>query len=516
MFNNKFYFILIVVAALSIGCNKDFLLRNSLEQLDESNFWKDEKDAELGVNGIYASLQQRALYSGNLNGVGGIPMLDGIGDNCFGNYKWEGPGLFMEGNVDPSFGYFNGFWTSLYQGIGRANLAIENIAKMSDAVIAPTARANYLAQAKFLRALFYFNLAVYFEEAPLILKVQTIEEAFVQKNTYDEIRDAIIKDLTEAAPDLPVRHPASQFGYATRGAALGLLARFQLYNKNYAAVLAATEPMLTMGYSLFNNYANLFTPAGELTNEIVFSVRFEQNSAFSSGETFSATFEGIPKVNIQPMRNLVNDYYCTDGLPITSSPLYNPANLRANRDPRLTASIYFQGDIFLVHLNRAFAGNTATRFGQRKYIRNQPSTEGIGVGSAGGQDFYVLRYADILLMRAEALAESGRQAEAYPLVNQVRARVGMPTVESVEGSNLSQAQMVEVIRHERRVEFALEGMRFFDLKRWGQIQAAVQRAVADPVGPYNPVYRGRRSEVFPIPLGELDVNPNLVQNPVWD
>jgi starch-binding outer membrane protein, SusD/RagB family len=516
MLNNKLYLILIIVSIVGVGCKKEFLERSSLAQLAESNFWKDEKDAQLGINGIYDALQDRPLYSGNLNAVAGIPIHDGLGDNCFGNYKFEGPGLFMEGNIDPSHFFFNNFWTSLYKGIARANLAIENIEKMNDAVISASAKANYLSQAKFLRALFYFNLAVYYEEAPLILKVQTLEEAYVPKNSYEEIRDAIIKDLTEAAEGLPVRHPANQYGYATKGAALGLLARFQLYNKNYNAVLAATEPMLTMGYGLFNNYANLFTPAGEMTNEIVFSVRFEQNAAFGNGEMFSATFEGIPKVNIQPMRNLVRDYYCTDGLPITSSPLYNPSNQKANRDPRLTASVYFQGDIFLVHLNRAFAGNTATTFGQRKYVRNQPSAEGVGVGAPGGQDFYVIRYPDVLLMRAEALAELGRQAEAYPLVNQVRARVSMPTVESVEGNGLSQQQMIEVIRHERRVEFALEGLRFFDLKRWGQIQTAWARADADPVGPYNPVYRGRRSEVFPIPLNETDVNPNLVQNPVWN
>jgi hypothetical protein len=516
MHNNKFYFIFIIVSVLGIGCNKDFLERSSLSQLAENNFWKDEKDAQLGVNGIYDALQDRPLYSGNLNAVAGIPIFDGLGDNCFGNYKWEGPGLFMEGNLDPSHFYFNNFWTSLYRGIARANLAIENIEKMTDAVITPTAKANYLSQAKFLRALFYFNLAVYYEEAPLILKVQTLEEAYVPKNTYNEIRDAIIKDLTEAAAGLPISHPSNQFGYATRGAALGLLARFQLYNKNYPAVLAATEPMLAMGYGLFNNYATLFTPAGEMTNEVVFSVRFEQNAAFGNGEMFSATFVGIPKVNVQPMRNLVRDYYCTDGLPITSSPLYSQANQKANRDPRLTSSVYFQGDIFMVDLNRPFMGNTATSFGQRKYIRNQASAEGIGVGLPGGQDFYVLRYADILLMRAEALAESGRQAEAYPLVNQVRARVNMPRVENVEGPALSQSRMIDVIRHERRVEFALEGMRFFDLKRWGQMQAAVQRAVTDPVGPYNPVYQGKKSEVFPIPLGEIDVNKKLVQNPVWN
>ncbi len=515
----SYHIIILFVTVTIFGCKKEFLERSSLSQLSENNFWKDEKDAQLGINGVYDVLQDRNLYSGNLNAVGGIPVHDAISDNLFGNYKWEGPGEFMEGNVDPAKPYFNQFWTALYRGIARANLAIENIEKMPTDKISVAGRANYLAQAKFLRALFYFNIAVFFEEAPLILKVQSLEEAFVPKNSYAEIRDAVIKDLTDAAADLPLTQPANLSGYATKGAALGLLARFQLYNKNYNAVLDATAPMLTMGYGLFNNYANLFTAAGEMSNEIVFAVRFAQNPAFNNGEMFSATFVGAPRINALPMRNLVNEYLCTDGLPITSSPLYNPANIRANRDPRMTGSIFFNSDTFNYDLNRrlgiAPAVNPPTGFGQRKYVRTRTSPEGLGVGVAGGQDFYLIRYADVLLMRAEALAELGRQAEAYPLVNQVRQRVSMPRIENVEGPSVSQGQMIDIIRRERRVELAFESLRFFDLKRWGQMQAAMQRALNDRVAGYNPSYRNKRSESFPIPQNELDVNKQLTQNTGW-
>lgn len=501
--------------SFSVGCKKDFLQRSSLTQLAEGNFWNNEKDAQLGINGVYETLQDRAMYSGSLNIQAGLPMFDGISDNCYNNFEWEGPGDFIEARVDPATDWFRNLWVSCYRGIARANLAIEKIGAIPDANITAAKRASFVAQAKFLRALYYFNLAVYYEDVPLILKTQTLEEAYVPKNTYTEVKDAIIKDLTEAIVDLPASYPATELGYATKGAALGLLARFQLYNKNYNAVVEATQPMLTMGYGLFNNYYNLFTLAGERTNEIVFSVRFVQDQS-NNGELFSGTFLGAPKGDMLPMRNLVRDYYCTDGKPITSSPLYNPGSQKLNRDPRLAASIYFNGDIFLTDLNRVFTGNTNTTFGQRKYTRTAASTTGISVFSPGGQDFYVLRYADVLLMRAEALAELGRQAEAYPLVNQVRARVGMPTVEAAEGAGLSKDQMIEVIRHERRVELAFEGLRFFDLKRWGQIETAINRAKGDFVGPYAPVYRGRKSEVFPIPQREMDANKNLAQNPDWN
>ena len=509
--------IYIIVIFTFSACSEDFLDKGSLTQLAEGNFWQTEADGQLGVNGIYAALQNRVLYGGNLNvsNGAGIPQHDALADNTFNNWKFEGLGNFMEGNVNPATAYFNNFWTANYIGIGRANTAIENIARIPDSNISVEARRTLLGQAYFLRALFYMNLAVYFEDAPLILEVQTLETAYVPKNTYEEIRQAINADLDLAIESLPNAYPPNQFGYATRGAALSLAARWYLYNKEYQKVIDLTTPVMGLGYGLHNNYSNLFTEAGELTNEIVFSVRFIQDQS-NNGETFSSTFEGIPRVNDQPRPNMVNAYLCIDGLPINQSPLYNPQNRKANRDPRLEASIYFEGDIFLLHLNRPFRGNTATRFARKKYTRNNLSPDGIGVGAAGGQDFYVIRYADVLLMRAEAYAELGQLSEVYPLVNQVRARVDMPTIESVEGSGLSQARLIELVRLERRVELAFEGLRFFDVKRWEMVEEAVARASADPVGPYNPQYSGRRSEVFPIPQQELDANRNLVQNPVWD
>lgn len=156
-----------------------------------------------------------------------------------------------------------------------------------------------------------------------------------------------------------------------------------------------------------------------------------------------------------------------------------------------------------------FPGNVPTKYGMRKYIRRGPDAEGNPVFGEGSQDFYVIRYADVLLMRAEVLVETGDIVGAAQMVNQVRARVNMPLVEEAAGV-VDQRQMIEIVRHERRVELALEGLRFMDLKRWDEVGAA-----ADPVGPYNPSYRGKRAEVFPIPQSEIDVNPNLEQNPAW-
>ncbi|RIW16453.1 RagB/SusD family nutrient uptake outer membrane protein [Algoriphagus lacus] len=509
----KLIYILSILVLAS--CSEDYLERGSLTQLSENNFWQNEKDALLGINGIYDALQDRVLYGGNLNNIAGIPQHDGFADNAFNNYKFEGPGNFVEGRADPAFSYFSSFWNSLYRGIARANIAIENINNIPEANITPQSKAALIGQAKFLRALFYFNLAVHYEDAPLITEFQTLEEAYVGKNSYEELRAFIISELKSAAEALPASYPADQFGYATKGAALSLLARFELYNKNYGEVIRLTSEIMGLGYQLHPDYAQLFTEAGEQSKEVVFSVRFFQDQS-ANGETFSSTFLGIPRVNMQPMPNLIDSYLCIDGLPITQSPLYKPAARKENRDPRLGASVYFQGDIFLIHLNRAFQGNTATRFGQKKYIRNNVSASGIGPDQPGGQDFYVIRYADVLLMRAEALAESGQLTEVYTLLDQLRTRAKMPTVTKVNGTALTKEKLIELVRLERRVELAFEGLRFFDVKRWGEVQKAYDRVKADKIGPYNPVYRGRQSEVFAIPQSEIDANSKLEQNPVWN
>jgi hypothetical protein len=511
--------ILAILIAFSIlGCNDDFLERASLSQIAEDNFWTSQSDAFLALNGAYSALQSRSLYGGSLNGWQGYPGFDGLGDNSFNAFKWEGPGEFMEGNLNPENGPVLAHWTDLYRAIARVNSIIKNVQEISEDLVGANTKNELLGQAYFLRALCYFNLSVYFEEAPLITEPQTLEEAFVPKNTYQEITSQVIDDLKFSIENLPIKHSDNLYGYATQGAALGLFARVQLYNQEYAGefgVLNLTQRMLALGYSLHTNYAELFTTANETSPEIVFSVRFFADVATNNGETFSGTFAGSPKADMRPMPNLVNDYYCTDGLPITTSPLYDSTNKGLNRDPRANASVYFKGDLYMLDLNRAFPGNGPTSFGQRKYIRNLNSDEnGQSPFSEGSQDFYVLRYADVLLMRAEAMAETGDIPGATELINEIRARVGMPRIQDVEGT-VNQTQMVEIVRHERRVELALEGLRFMDLKRWGTLEQAFTRALNDPVGPYNPQYLNSKSSVFPIPQNEIDVNPVLVQNPAW-
>ena len=173
---------ILTIVLIFTSCSNDFLEQSSRTQIAENNFWKSESDAFLALNGVYSVLQSRSIYGGNLNGWQGFPCFDGLGDNSFNNFKWEGLGIFMEGTIDPANGPTEAIWNDLYRGIARVNAVIKNVELISEDLVDAETKQELLGQAYFLRALFYFNLAVYWEDAPLITEPQILEEAFVAKN----------------------------------------------------------------------------------------------------------------------------------------------------------------------------------------------------------------------------------------------------------------------------------------------------------------------------------------------
>ncbi len=208
--------------------------------------------------------------------------------------------------------------------------------------------------------------------------------------------------------------------------------------------------------------------------------------------------------------------YFKDGKPKATSTLYNPTNELLNRDPRYDATIVGPKSTFKGVL-ASTASLAPTNYRVRKFT-DETSLSGFSTG----QDFYVIRYPEVLLTRAEALVESGtfNEVEVDSLINMVRTRATMPRVQAVEGTGLNQAKLRNIIRHERRVEFAFEGLRFFDLKRWDiyEQEAVIKYNTVDKVavpGLENRLVIGPKHSLFPIPQRELDVNPLLVQDPEW-
>jgi len=285
-----------------------------------------------------------------------------------------------------------------------------------------------------------------------------------------------------------------------------------LYHKQYAKAAEAAKKVIDLGYySLAPDYTTLFTTANEKNNEVIFSVAFDR--VLDDGSAFAGYWGMIDYQRVLP--NLAEEFYFTDGLPQDQSPLYDPANPAANRDPRFRTTIVANGDTWK---GTPVTGQEGFYY-QRKYTEEENNEDHFD----SPQDFYVIRYADVLLMRAEALVQAAGydESEVIGLVNEVRDRVNMPKVEDVEGTGLTPGELMDVIKHERRVELAFEGLRYFDLIRWEELDDRYEwymeneLPVIQALNYPDVLPRKFVSKRWPLPQGELDVNKALIQHDEW-
>jgi hypothetical protein len=517
------------------GCQSanDLLNVVSPTTVSDANFWTQEADAQLFLTGTYSTLP------GWFDVIG----MDGLTDNGGVNRQFDNRYVFSDGSFDPQSGYARGLWVQYYNGVSRANQLLANIDRIPTGKIDPTRKARYIAEAKFLRAVDYLQLVSLFGDVPMPLTVLTDAEArATPKTAASKIYDQILTDLDQAAAGLPAAYTGSDIGRATKWAALSFKARAALYAGRFQIAADAAKQVIDGGaFTLHPDYAQLFTYAGENNKEAIF-VRGYAKTAQATGQNSNVFGEFGPPTNsaagrVVPIRSLVDAYLMTDGKPITSSPLYNSApypnatgTQYSNRDPRLAATILYPGaswdggtfdsrPIGLSTKPEAISlGNenvSVTGFNIRKYIDLADKAD----RGNGGIDLMLMRYADVLLMYAEAKVALGQASDpaAVAAFNAVRARVGMPTV----------ALLTEdVVRLERRVELAFEGLRLFDIRRW-KIAAAVMpvpavtgidyiNAAGTKITAAQPASARAfpaRDYLWPIPQSELDLNPTLVQNP---
>lgn len=512
----KIYYLIILSLGFSLFSCSDFLDRESLSELSNGNFWNTEAEATKALVGCYDALQSEGSFGFCWPGgkTCSLRELEFATDNgYFAWIPWVGPDVITTNTMSPTSSVVEGVWNASYAGIARCNNVIEKVPQMLEAnKISEEAGITILCEAKFIRALFYNHLTSLFRDVPKVFNVLNTETSQVAKSQKSDIVADIIKDLKDITAEgmLPV---TADRGRATRGAALGLLTRVYLYNEMYKEAAEAAQQVIGLNqYEIDPNYSTLFSEAGCASKEIVFAIRFK-NTDQSNGEGGFLTYNyGYPMEWQLPYPNLANDFYCTDGKPITASGLYDPDD-DSTRDPRLTYTLMTKnGDSYQGKVSDAWwTWNSPFQMFMRKY-QNQPTTWG-----PDNQDMYVIRYADVLLMRAEALAKQNTgKDEIMSLVDQVRQRadVMMPKVEDAEGSNLSYDELLNVVKHERRVELALEGCRYFDLMRWKEMDKAYERCRADG-GAGSHIFDSSRGYVWPIPQRELDNNRALVQAPEW-
>lgn len=508
---NKILTAICACSLLTLGaCKKDFLNVTPTDKVSDANFWKTEKDANAGVSAVYNDLQNNDIY-------GLYVYNDGLTPSA---YIWDdggtGFGPVAKGNMNPFTTSVANKFKALYNGVYRANLALE---KLPGVNMPAATNHRLIAEATFLRALYYYQLTDFYGDVPLVTKTLKLGDPLPGKETRANLLTFIIKEAGAAADSLPKSYPAALVGHATQGAALTLKAKAQLMAKQYADAAATCQTITGLGYDLYTDYRNMFISTSAENNvEVIFDVqylapglgqgslldkRLSTRSSFSSGWS-----------NVYASVNLVNNYEMKNGKAITDvGSGYDPANPYNNRDPRLDYTVVRPGATWkgIPYANlRLDNAATFTGYLTRKYVLE---VDGFGAGDSP-LNFIIFRYADVLLMLAEAQNEAaGPDATVYAAINKVRARKGVEMPEIPAGK--SKEEMRDIIRHERMIEFAMEGTYYSDIRRWGIATQLMNGLVVTNIAgqQIDKINFVNAFNLWPIPQVEMDLNSNLVQNP---
>jgi len=507
----KRYIIILIVSIIGYsGCKRDFDAINP-NSPTITTFWKTSEDAVKGVNAIYSTFYRTpGLYSRWIYYHGILKSDEGFGSGGDGNLN----NLVSFNQTNYNLDITALTWETLYVGVFRANQVISYVPEIE---MDQNLKNRLLAEAKFLRALFYYNLTLYFERPPLMLTPSqpldvppnaTMEEAYAQVAT----------DLMEAIPDLPPSYSGNDLGRATKGAAYALLGKTYLQQNKYDSAEEAFRWLVTGDgsslYQLMDNYRDNFLISKENNSESVFEIQFNENLAES-------TDDDVDETRINNTGTSIAQFFAPPGIGYSDGAArrwlideFLQENTESGeRDPRLAASfIYNYTDP---------AGPTATMVYGRSFadrFPNEPDANGVWFrkllndhwkneeGFRSPNNYRLIRYADVLLMYAECLNGLGRTAEAYPYVNRVRERAGLASLSDTK-PGLSAEQFLVQLKHERIVELAGEGWRWADLLRWGDLGPNLASRDSE----FKNFVKGKH-EYYPIPQSDIDLNPNLTQN----
>lgn len=532
---NKFfkYCLLLAIPAAMSSCSEDFLDRAPGDALSPSTFWKTEADADLALTGCYRQMSgpyrpEEMWY------------WDCVSDNQYNFHSHEGYRAIGNGSMAPSGVSMVSYFNFLDIRTFNEYLKMENTIEFSS----EAKREQYRAEVRFLRAMKYFWKVMCYGDFPFTTDVfATLEEAKIPRTDKNTILDFIkteVKDCINALPE------TAAAGRATRGAAQAFLTRVYLITGDYSNAASAAKTVMDEGkYAMPDlTYEESFLKANQYNSEVIFT--FEHNNAGGYGLWFapymSNNYGGWS--SIVPTHSLVEAYETKNGLTTDEDPTFDPSNPYVNRDPRLRATIIYPGQTYGIYEAEGFPSvikgsgdyatdaNNATHTGYnfKKFYSDLSEYE-----SYWGTDrnFPVLRYAEILLSYAEAKIELDQiDASVYDAINQVRKRAGMPNVDEAKYS--TQEKLRELVRRERRVEFAYEGMRRWDIIRWGIAKDVMNQPVVrvegsilttkNAEGDFNVNITGTtveedrmftvgKNEVMPIPQSIIDANPDITQNP---
>lgn len=483
----KYNLIAIALLGFSFSSCSDFLEQNPQTDLSENDFYKTADDILSAVNGVYSSLQEGDIY-GNWYVFGEIPS-DNTRNQLSGSVTTQNE--FDQFYIDTQNSMIANFWKAAYKVINRTNTVLGRI----DGIEINTELANrYKLECKFIRALMYFNLVRVYGDVPLILKEISISESYdILREPKENVYNQIIADLKEAQ-DLPVSYSTAEDGRVTQGAAKALLANVYMTLHKYAEAETILAEIINSGqYSLLENtpgslnidgYKNVFSPVNHNSKEGIFEIQFLKGG-YGEGSNYANNFAPENSgTNVVAVGG-------TGGNNIPEMDIYNAyeeGDLR--RDFSMSLGYYDNRKN-----NEWVESRYVCKFMDVPYQNNDASN-----------NYPVIRYADVILMYAEALNQNGKTAEACKYLNMTRRRgFGYQTTETspVDLQTTDKAQFALMVEQERRVELAFENHRWFDLIRTGRA-VEVMRSKGFSLNETN--------LICPIPQKQIDVNPKLTQN----
>ncbi|MGI4834337.1 MAG: RagB/SusD family nutrient uptake outer membrane protein [Janthinobacterium lividum] len=494
--------------AVATSCKKDLLDQANPNTLSVDQFWKTADDANKGVIASYSGIQQYGVYDHCWQ------FMAARSDESYSQSPFVELAVFTRFIQANNLFFISAFaWNDYYRTVYRCNQALNHIPGIT---MDATLQKQYLAEARFIRALMYYDLDSFFGNVPLITEDPTVTTR-VKQVTSAEVEAQVIADLQAAIPDLPTVYGAADLGRATKYAAQALLAKMYMQQHKYQEASTLLAGIISSGkYSLVPSYLDNFTDSNENNSESIFEVQFTgtpldvgqgQDNASSSEGYDRPNFFGPPVysyADVQPRQSLTASF--TD-----STVALAPGSTKKHLiDPRRDVSIIssLNPDVFY---GKTFAqlGYNPTQQYWRKYLNDRTRTTPENFTS--GINYRLIRYGDLLLLQAEALNELGQTGAAVPLVNQVRARVGLGPVSAANSA--SQSALRLYMRDERGRELAGENQRWYDIVRWGLLdnQAGLDYLTARDADFTNFVLG--KSKLLPIPQTDIDLDPSIKQNP---
>lgn len=512
------------------------------DRFTDVNYWTSTEKANSILNTAYSQMFNSSRFF--LNEALSDNAYNGRGDN-------EGVASIASGTYDASLGRIKSEWNDHYSGIKTCNLFLDNVDRIEN--MDPALKARMKGEARFLRAFQYFQLMTWFGDVPLFDKDITLEESLsIGRSPRAEVLAFILSELDAAIEALPLNTAYAQAdrGRITKGAASGLKARVYLYEGRWQDVATTCEAIMSGNngsYSLFNSYAGLFLPQNENNSEVLLDFQFDPVN-----RTYNHLFDFVPisvgaRLNaLAPTQELVDSYLMTNGRTINQAGSgYDAEDPYVNRDPRMTATIVYHNynwtrpdgtskTIYIkpgtdpddTKMDEYAAGGVSSPTGYylRKYYDPTSLTNFVS-----GLNLILIRYADVLLMYAEARNELGTMDESVwnQTLRALRNRAGFVDPVALNfNASLGQDGLRTAIRNERRTELAMEGLRIFDIRRWKTAEVVLNGwshgAKYGPASIDNGYIRANlrvfdpgKHYLWPIPRDERNLNPNLQQNPGW-